>query len=155
MCKTALGKAKLLVKKSSHETFFALMVQKVLEIFVLVCQFTSSDLAQANSHGLWVPKPCCRCCELRHPLKVLVAFCSPYSTAVMAFLFPAPLQGLGSIETLELYLHSEGKQSQTEFHLNGSLGCNGFPKLQGCRGAAARCILGRLPPSLCLPTDVI
>lgn len=34
------------------------------------------------------------------------------------------------METLELYLHSKGKQSKSEFHLSGSPWCDGFPKLQ-------------------------
>lgn len=74
MCKIALGKAKPLVKKN---WFVSLHLQIWPKL--------------SNSHGLWLPKPCCRCCELRHPLKVLVAFCSPCSTAVVAFLFPASL----------------------------------------------------------------
>lgn len=36
------------------------------------------------------------------------------------------------METLELYLHSKGKQSKAEFPLSGSLWCDGFPKLQRC-----------------------
>lgn len=142
MCKTALGKAKPLVKKSGPKTLFALMYKKYQKF---LCWFVSLHLQiwpkLSNSHGLWVPTPCCRCCELRHPLKVLVAFCSPYSTAIMAFFFPASWE-LGSMETLELYLHSKGKQSKTEFPLSGSLWCDGLPKLQRC---SKQVYLGKAP----------
>lgn len=36
------------------------------------------------------------------------------------------------METLELNLHSKGKQSKTEFPLSDSLWCDGFPELQRC-----------------------
>lgn len=36
------------------------------------------------------------------------------------------------METFELYSHSKGKKSKTEFHFGGSLWCDGFPKQQRC-----------------------
>ena len=36
------------------------------------------------------------------------------------------------METFELYSHSKGKQSKAEFHFDGALWCDGFPKLQRC-----------------------
>lgn len=80
-----------------------------------------------------------------------VAFCSPFSTAVMAFLFPASLQELGSVGTFELCLHSKGKQSKTEFLFGGPPCVMGSLSLEG---AATRFILWRLLSSLCLPMDL-